>query len=219
MHEKVNSGAVRGYSPDQQYYQRQQPQGAVVYERYATAEQITAQHQQPLQQYQQVQPVQPPQQYGQQAGNFQPYQAPVYQRPAYQQPQPVQRRGGGVADFFKRRDVVVLIGAVLCTVWLLISYNIIGDMLNANQPGDTAEELGAAVGTAIGAAMTIPFFILAFIGQVFNWVAWLTSRKGFALTAGILYCVSLLFGFSYGLGMIPCIVLAFVGYARLKKRQ
>lgn len=201
MHEKVDSGAVRGYSPDQQ------PQGAVVYERYATAEQITTKP-----------PVQPPQQY-QQAQQFQPYQAPVYQRPAYQQPQPVQRKGGGVADFFKRRDVVVLIGAVLCTVWLLISYNIIGDMLNAAPVGDTAEELGAAVGTAIGAAMTIPFFILAFIGQAFNWVAWLTSRKGFALTAGILYCVSLLFGFTYGLGMIPCIVLAFIGYARLKKRQ
>lgn len=214
MREKVNSGAVRGYIPDQQ------PQGAVIYERYATAEQITAQHQQPLQQYRQVQPVQPPQQYGQQAGNVQPYQASVYQqRPAYQQPEKVQRSGGGFLAFFKRRDVVVLIGAILCTVWLLISYNIIGDMLDAAPVGDTAEELGAAVGTAIGAAMTIPFFVLAFIGQVFNWVAWLTSRKGFALTAGILYCVSLLFGFSYGLGMIPCIVLAFVGYARLKKRQ
>ena len=72
MHEKVDSGAVRGYSPDQQSYQ----------------------YQQPLQQYQyqQAQPVQPPQQYGQQAGNFQPYQPPVYQQPAYQQPQPVQRK-------------------------------------------------------------------------------------------------------------------------------
>ena len=198
MHEKIDSGAVRGYSPDQQ------PQGAVVYERYATAEQITTK---------------PPQQY-QQAGQFQPYQQPVYQQPAYQRaPEPVQRKGGGVADFFRRRDVVVLIGAVVCMVWLLISYTVIGDMLNANQPGDTAEELGAALGTAIGAALTIPFFIIAFIGQVFNWVAWLTSRKGFALTAGILYCVSLVFGFSYGLGMIPCIVLAFIGYARLKKRQ
>lgn len=206
MHEKVNSGAVRGYSPDQQYYQHQQPQGAVVYERYATSEQITTKP-----------PVQPLQQY-QQAQQFQPYQQPVYQRPAYQ-PEPVQRKGGGVADFFKRRDVALLIGAIICTVWLLISYTIIGDMLNANQPGDTAEELGAALGTAIGAAMTIPFFILAFIGQVFNWVAWFISRRGLALTAAILYCVSLLFGFSYGLGMIPCIVLAFVGYARLKKRQ
>lgn len=213
MHEKVDSGAVRGYSPDQQ------PQGAVVYERYATSEQITAQYQQPLQQYQHVQPVQPPQQYGPQAGNFQPYQQPVYQQPAYQQPEKVQRSGGGFLAFIKRRDVVVLIGAILCTVWLLISYTVIGDMLNAAPTGDTAEELGEALGTAIGAALTIPFFILAFIGQVFNWVAWLTSRKGFALTAGILYCVSLLFGFSYGLGMIPCIVLAFVGYARLKKRQ
>lgn len=210
MHEKVDSGAIRGYSPDQQ--------GTVIYERYATAAQITAQNQQPLQQYQQVQPVQPPQQYGQQAGNFQPYQPPVYQQPTYQ-PEPVQRKGGGFLAFIQRRDVVVLIGAIICTAWLLISYNTIGGMLDAAPTGDSAEELGAALGTAIGAAMTIPFFIIAFIGQVFNWVAWLTSRKGFALTAGILYCVSLLFGFTYGLGMIPCIVLAFVGYARLKKRQ
>lgn len=153
-----------------------------------------------------------------------PAQPPQPVRPAYQQPQeydaqPVERKESSIAAFFRRRDIVVLISAIICTVWLLISYTIIGDMLNANQPGDTAEELGAALGTAIGAAMTIPFFILAFIGQVFNWVAWFTSRKGFILTAGILYCVSLLFGFSYGLGMIPCIVLAFIGYARLKKRQ
>jgi len=198
MHEKVDSGAVRGYSPDQQ------PQGAVVYERYATAEQITTK---------------PPQQY-QQAQQFQPYQQPVYQQQTeYNTPTIFERAGNAITAFFDRRDVVVMISAVICTVWLAISYSVIGDMLNANQPGDTAEELGAALGTAIGAAMTIPFFIIAFIGQVFNWVAWLTSRKGFALTAGILYCVSLLFGFTYGLGMIPCIVLAFVGYARLKKRQ
>lgn len=144
---------------------------------------------------------------------------PVYQQPTEHIPQPVERRESAGVAFFKRRDVVVLISAIICTAWLLISYTIIGDMLNANQPGDTAEELGAALGTAIGAAVTIPFFIIAFIGQVFNWVAWLISRKGFILTAGILYCVSLLFGFSYGLGMIPCIVLAFIGYARLKKRQ
>lgn len=203
MHQTVDSGAIRGYSPDQP------PQGAVVYERYATAAQITAQYQQPLQQYQQVQP---PNMY-QQAGNVQQYQQPIYQA------QPVQRRGGGFLAFFKRRDVLLLIAAIICTAWLLISYNAVGDMLNAAPTGETWEELGEAMGTAIGAAMTIPFFILAFIGQIANWVAWLTNRKGFAMTAGILYCISLVFGFSYGLGMLPCIVLAFIGYARLKKRQ
>lgn len=197
MYQQDRSGAIRGYSPEQPQ------QGAVVYERYATSEQITTD---PPRQYQQPQPV---------------YQQPVYQQPQpmYQQPQPVERRGDGLAAFFKRRDVVLLISAIVCTVWLLISYTIIGDMLNAAPTGDSAEELGAALGTAIGAAMTIPFFVIAFIGQVFNWVAWLTSRRGFALTAAILYCVSLLFGFSYGLGIIPCVVLAFVGYARLKKRH
>lgn len=183
MQNKTRAGAIRGYSPNVTM-QPAQRQGAVVYERYATTEQIAAKRE-PRQQY----------------------------------PQPVERKESGLAAFFKRRDMMLLIGAVICTVWLLVSYTIIGDMLNANQPGDTAAELGAALGTAIGAAMTIPFFILAFIGQVFNWVAWLTSRRGLALTAAILYCVSLLFGFSYGLGMIPCIVLAFIGYARLKKRQ
>lgn len=190
MQNKTRAGAIRGYSPELPT-QPMQPQGAVVYERYATSEQITAKRE-PWQQYQQ------------------PQECDV---------QPVERKESGLAAFFKRRDVVLLIGAVICTAWLFVSYTIIGDMLEAAPTGDSAAELGAALGTALGAAMTIPFFILAFIGQVFNWVAWLTSRRGLALTAAILYCVSLLFGFSYGLGIIPCAVLGFIGYARLKKRQ
>lgn len=227
MNVRNDSGAVRGYTPapqvqqyPQQYQQQYQPQPyqAQQYpQQYQQQPFQAGQYQQPLQQYQQVQPVQPPQQY-QQAAN-----AVVYERYAtaeqITEKQPVQRKSGGLADFFKRRDVLLLIAAIICTVWLLISYNTIGGLLEANQPGETAEELGAAVGTAIGAAMTIPFFILAFIGQVFNWLGWIFNRRGFALTAGILYCVSLVFGFSYGMGIIPCIVLAFIGYARLKKKQ
>lgn len=220
MNERNNSGMIQGYTPApqaQQYPQQYQPQ-----QQYQQAQPVQ-QYQYP-QQYQPQQQYQPVQQYPQQYQYQQPqqYQQPVYQsapNPLYrEEPQQVQRKGG-LADFFKRRDVLLLIAAIICTVWLLISYNTIGGLLEANQPGETAEELGAAVGTAIGAAMTIPFFILAFIGQVFNWLGWIFNRRGFALTAGILYCVSLVFGFSYGLGIIPCIVLAFIGYARLKKKQ
>lgn len=193
MNKPSKSGAFAGWFPDpepqQQPQQRPNPYRPPAFQ---------ASYQQPQQQYQ-------------------PYQPPLYQEP-YQEPQRTER-GGNVLAFFNRRDVVVLITAVICAVWLLIAYNIVGGLLSGTPTGDSAEELGQALGTAIGAAMTIPFFVLAFIGQVFNWGAWLTSRKGFMLTATILYCVSLLFGFSYGIGLILCIALGFIGYARLKRRQ
>lgn len=117
------------------------------------------------------------------------------------------------------KDKVLLISAIISTAWLLISYLIIRGQINAApQVATTAEELGQQIGTAIGAAMMIPFLVITFIGAVFNWCAWGTNKKGLALTAGILFSISLIFGFSYALGVIPCVVLAFVGYSRLKKQ-
>lgn len=117
------------------------------------------------------------------------------------------------------KDMVLLISAILSTAWLLISYMIIrGQISAAPEVATTAEELGQQIGTAIGAAMMIPFLVITFIGAVFNWCAWGTNKKGLALTAGILFSISLIFGFSYALGVIPCVVLAFVGYSRLRKQ-
>lgn len=147
---------------------------------------------------------------------------PVYQQPqpVYQQPQeyysqPVERRENGL----KRRDMVLLIGAALALAWLIFSYMSVGEVVNSVPTGDTAEALGAQVGTAIGIALLMPYFIVTALGVIFDWLGWLLNKRGFALTAAILFCVALPLGIGNAIGLIPSIVLGFVGYARLKKRQ
>lgn len=117
------------------------------------------------------------------------------------------------------KDKVLLISAIISTAWLVISFFIIRGALNAAPTGGNEfEAIGYQIGAAIALRMLAPFLVLTFAGVIFNWLAWAGSKKGFALTAGILFAVSLLFGYSYVIGIIPCVVLAFVGYSRLKKR-
>lgn len=65
--------------------------------------------------------------------------------------------------------------------------------------------------------MLTPFMIVAWIGVIFNFVGWLTMRRGFVLTAGILMIVAVVIGFSWGFGLIPSIIMTFIGYARIGK--
>ena len=121
---------------------------------------------------------------------------------------------------WRGKDKLLLISAIISTAWLIVSFCIIRGALSAEPAGSSgAEQLGYQIGTAMAAAMLVPFLVLTFIGAIFNWCAWGTGKKGLALTAGILFSVSLICGFTYALGVIPCVVLSFVGYARLKKQR
>lgn len=199
MQNRTNAGAIRGYSPEQPaqpVYQPAQP----VYQPAQPA------YQPPQPAYQPPQPAyQPPQ--------------PVYQQPQEYYAQPVERRGNGLAAFFKRRDMVLLIGAALALAWLIFSYMSVAEVVNSVPTGDSAEALGAQVGTALGLALLVPYFIVTALGVIFDWLGWLLNKRGFALTAAILFCVALPLGIGNAVGLIPSIVLGFVGYARLKKRQ
>ena len=134
-------------------------------------------------------------------------------------PAPTHRETQSSTGFFRRRSTLLLISAILCTLYLLLCHQAIAGMLEANPVGETAEELSAALGTALGAALLTPFMWISFIGQLFNWFGWGFNRRGLALTGAILYSVALLLGFSWGLGLIPSVVLSYVGYARLRRRQ
>lgn len=75
-----------------------------------------------------------------------------------------------------------------------------------------AEQVGAALATAI----VTPHMILVVLATIFNWVGYFTNKRGFALTAGILYSVGGVIFLLYILFVVPSIVLSFVGYANLK---
>ena len=147
------------------------------------------------------QPRQP--QYQQQ---YQPqYQAAPYQ--AQYAPVPYQRK----------KSRLLLISGIIALAYLVY---IIGYMISTSNnltAGNTAESLGAAIGTSLAMAMITPHVIAVVIAFIFNALAWALSKPGFALTAGILYAVAAVLMFVYAFFVLPSLVLSFVGYAKLKR--
>ena len=150
------------------------------------------------------------------------YQQPVKQQPTYQPTQHVQRprsTQSSLSAFIKKRDTVLLVSMIIALIWFFIVCSSFSSLLSATPTGSDAEQLGQEIGTAIGFVLQIPFLITSFLALVFNILGWFLSKKGFALTAGILFSVSFFFSIGNGFGYIPCLVLCFIGYSRLKKRM
>lgn len=107
---------------------------------------------------------------------------------------------------------------IIALIWFIVVCSSFASLMSATPTGSDAEQLGQEIGTAIGFVLQIPFLITSFLGLVFNLLGWGLSKKGFALTAGILFSVSFFLSIGNGFGYIPCLVLCFIGYSRLKKR-
>ena len=115
-------------------------------------------------------------------------------------------------DFFRDRSTIALICAIIALVWMIFCGSAIGDVVSGVGADDTAAQLG----TMIGMAMLAPYFIVGWLATFFNWLGYFMNKSGFVLTAAILYCVALFLAISYGFGLIPCIILGFIGYVRIK---
>lgn len=78
---------------------------------------------------------------------------------------------------------------------------------------DSAEQLGAGIATVL----VMPHLICAFIGVLFNGLGLFIKKRGFALTGGILYTVSMVLFPPYFLFVVIQAVLSYIGFARMKK--
>lgn len=110
----------------------------------------------------------------------------------------------------KKHSNTLLVSAILAIFYC--SY-IIGYFLGGITGTDGAEQLGASIATAI----VMPHIILVVLATIFNWVAYFSNKRGFALTAGILFSVAGVVFLPYIFFVIPSLVLSFVGYSNLKK--
>lgn len=110
----------------------------------------------------------------------------------------------------QKRSKALLISAILGALYSIYLISYFGSGI-ANTTG--AEQVGASIATAI----VTPHMILVVLATIFNWVSYFTNKRGFALTAGILYSVAGVIFLIYIFFVIPSIVLSFVGYANLKK--
>ncbi|MGU9358597.1 hypothetical protein ACV3Z2_14445 [Clostridium perfringens] len=104
----------------------------------------------------------------------------------------------------------LLVSAILSIFYA--SY-LIGHFLGAISGTEGAEQLGASIATVI----VMPHMILVILATIFNWVAYFSNKRGFALTAGILFSVAGVIFLPYIFFVIPSLVLSFVGYSNLKK--
>ncbi len=110
-----------------------------------------------------------------------------------------------------KRSKILLVSAIL---GLLYSIYIISYFSNGifGSKGST-EVLGAAIATAV----VTPHIILVVLATIFNWIAYFSNKRGFALTGCILYAVGGAIFIMYIIFVIPSMILSFVGYAKLKK--
>lgn len=110
----------------------------------------------------------------------------------------------------KKHSKALLVGAILGTIY---SIYIIMYFTGAVGGSEGTEQIGAALATA----MVMPHLLLVVLATIFNWVAYFTNKRGFALTAGILFSVGAVLFIIYALFVVPSLVLSFVGFSNLKK--
>ncbi|MDQ0149104.1 hypothetical protein ACFO6R_05840 [Eubacterium multiforme] len=109
-----------------------------------------------------------------------------------------------------KHSKALLVGAIIGTVYAIFLIAHFGSAIAGTS--DVAEQAGAAIATAL----VTPHMILVVLAVIFNWVSYFTNKRGFALTAGILYSVAGVMFLIYVLFVVPSLVLSFVGYSKLK---
>lgn len=122
-------------------------------------------------------------------------------------------------DMKKNHNLSTLIAAIIATLWMIVSISTFSNIASTIPVGDSAEAIGSQIGATIGIISQMPYLILMGIGIIFNWIGYLVRKRAFILTSAILFCVALLFSIFNGLGLIPCFVLDFIGYSKMRKEQ
>ena len=104
-----------------------------------------------------------------------------------------------------------IIGTIYAVVILKHFYNI---SYTAVQDG-TISAFG--LGSLAATALVTPHLLLLALAVIFNWLGFFGNKRGFALTAGILYSAAAVVFLIYAAFVILEIVFSFIGFARLKK--
>ena len=120
-------------------------------------------------------------------------------------------------DMRQHHNNFVLISAIIATLWMIVSISAFSNIASTIPTEDSAEAIGSQIGATIGILSQMPYLILMGLGIIFDWIGYWVNKQGFVLTSAILFCIALLFSIFNGLGLIPCFILEFIGYSKIKK--
>ena len=121
-------------------------------------------------------------------------------------------------DFIRSRNLLLIAFAVALIYVISVFSTIDKGMNAASGTAQTAEEVGFALGSAIGSAMLLPHALLMLAGLVFNGLAWFLRLRWAALVAAIVYTVSGVMSWSGIIIILVPMVLCYVAFARMKSR-
>lgn len=105
----------------------------------------------------------------------------------------------------KKKSIILFLACIVATACFVY---VVSYMKNT----DTS-----ATGAAIAMALATPSVICSGIGTLFSWIGWFSSRRGFALTAGILFAVSMVLMIPWLMFNVVQMVLCFIAFATMKK--
>lgn len=115
------------------------------------------------------------------------------------------------------RSTTLLISSIMSLIYIGVLIYIIYDLTNLTPSGDTAYDIGTAIGTSLGVMMLYPHIAFVVISFIFNVVAYIGNLSWSALVAAILYIVAMVLMPTYFFGVIIQMILCFMGYSKLKK--
>ncbi len=110
-----------------------------------------------------------------------------------------------------KRSKVLLVGGILGLVYA--AYIVYYCFFTLTSQTDSA----SIIGTGIGIALITPHMIFVVLAVIFNWLGWGGRYRWAALVSGILYTVAAVAFILYAPFVIIQLILAFVGFANLKK--
>lgn len=114
----------------------------------------------------------------------------------------------------KRSKILLVSGIVGALYMIYIIYHCVSSSSALNS-ADAAE----AIGTGIGIALLIPHVVITVFAVIFNWLGWGFKLRWSALVGAILYCVAGAFMPIYIPYVLCQIVLSFIAFAKMKKKE
>lgn len=114
----------------------------------------------------------------------------------------------------KKRSKILLASGIIGTIYSLLLIRFFLAYFSVGIISDVDVEKAVS---ALAVIIVIPHMVLFVLATIFNWVSYIKNKRGFALSSGILYLVSLIVFPMDFIFVVPSTILSFIGYFSLKK--